>query len=40
MIRDAWSGSLAPVYNFMDELPSLQGEPPPKPRLVRALRAR
>jgi hypothetical protein len=29
VIRDAWSGSLAPLYNFMDDLPSLQGEPPP-----------
>jgi hypothetical protein len=29
VIRDAWGGSLAPLYNFMDDLPSLQGEPPP-----------
>ena len=29
VIRDAWRGSLAPLYNFMDDLPSLQGEPPP-----------
>jgi hypothetical protein len=29
VIRDAWNGSLAPLYNFMDDLPSLQGEPPP-----------
>jgi len=24
VIRDAWSGSLAPLYNFVDDLPSLQ----------------
>ena len=29
VIRDAWAGTLAPLYNFMDDLPSLQGEPPP-----------
>ena len=29
VILDAWNGSLAPLYNFMDDLPSLQGEPPP-----------
>ncbi len=29
VIRDAWSGTLAPLYNFMDNLPSLQGEAPP-----------
>jgi len=29
VIRDAWNGRLAPLYNFMDVLPSLQGEPPP-----------
>ena len=29
VMRDAWAGTLAPLYNFMDDLPSLQGEPPP-----------
>ena len=29
VLRDAWNGKLAPVYNHMDQLPALQGEPPP-----------
>jgi hypothetical protein len=29
VLRDAWSGTLAPLYNHMDKLPNLQGEPPP-----------
>jgi hypothetical protein len=29
VLRDAWAGTLAPLYNFMDDLPSLEGEPPP-----------
>ncbi len=29
VLRDAWAGTLAPLYNYMDDLPSLQGEPPP-----------
>jgi Radical SAM superfamily len=29
VLRDAWAGSLAPLYNHMDDLPSLEGEPPP-----------
>ena len=29
VLRDAWAGTLAPLYNFMDDLPALQGEPPP-----------
>jgi len=29
VLRDAWNGRLAPLYNHMDKLPSLQGEPPP-----------
>jgi hypothetical protein len=29
VIRDTWNGSLAPLYNFMDDLPALQSEPPP-----------
>ena len=28
VLRDAWDGTLAPLYNHMDDLPSLQGEPP------------
>ncbi len=27
VLQDAWSGKLAPLYNYMDDLPSLQGEP-------------
>jgi hypothetical protein len=27
VLRDAWSGKLAPIYNYMDDLPSLEGEP-------------
>ncbi len=29
VLRDAWAGKLAPLYNHMDDLPSLEGEPPP-----------
>ncbi|HKD77136.1 MAG TPA: radical SAM protein, partial [Ktedonobacterales bacterium] len=29
VLRDAWAGTLAPLYNFMDALPSLESEPPP-----------
>ena len=29
VLRDAWNGMLAPLYNHMDKLPNLQGEPPP-----------
>jgi hypothetical protein len=29
VLRDAWNGTLAPLYNFMDKLPNLRGEPPP-----------
>jgi Radical SAM superfamily len=29
VLRDAWEGKLAPLYNHMDALPALQGEPPP-----------
>ena len=29
MLRDAWNGKLKPLYNYMDKLPSLEGEPPP-----------
>jgi len=29
VLCDAWNGALAPLYNFMDHLPSLAGEPPP-----------
>ena len=27
VLQDAWSGKLAPLYNYMDDLPSLEGEP-------------
>ena len=29
VMRDAWNGALKPLYNFMNDLPSLEGEPPP-----------
>ncbi|HET7714829.1 MAG TPA: radical SAM protein [Bauldia sp.] len=29
VLRDAWSGTLKPLYNYMDNLPNLAGEPPP-----------
>src|SRR5262245_487282 len=29
VLRDAWNGKLAPLYNHMNDLPSLQGQPPP-----------
>ncbi len=29
VLRDAWNGTLKPLYNYMDNLPSLQGEPAP-----------
>jgi hypothetical protein len=29
VLRDAWAGTLAPLYNYMNDLPALQGEPPP-----------
>ena len=29
VMRDAWEGTLQPLYNFMSDLPSLEGEPAP-----------
>ncbi|MBV9287914.1 MAG: radical SAM protein [Hyphomicrobiales bacterium] len=29
VLRDAWRGNMKPLYNFMDRLPSLEGEPAP-----------
>ncbi|QDG77040.1 radical SAM protein [Labrenzia sp. PHM005] len=29
VFRDAWAGELKPLYNFMTDLPSLEGEPTP-----------
>ena len=29
VLRDAWNGALKPIYNYMDDLPTLAGEPPP-----------
>jgi hypothetical protein len=29
VLLDAWRGTLKPLYNFMDQLPSLEGEPAP-----------
>ncbi len=39
VLRDAWDGALQPLYNYMDDLPSLEGEPAPilPPRHVRRI---
>jgi hypothetical protein len=29
VLQDAWNDSLRPLYNYMDKLPALTGEPPP-----------
>lgn len=29
VLRDAWNGSLKPLYNYIDDLPALDGEPTP-----------
>jgi len=29
VLRDAWAGTLQPLYNFMSDLPSIAGTPPP-----------
>src|SRR4029079_7030972 len=29
VLQDAWNGTLKPLYNYMDDLPALTGEPPP-----------
>src|SRR5262249_24890833 len=29
VLRDAWNGALKPLYNHMNDLPSLEGEPAP-----------
>jgi Radical SAM superfamily len=29
VLRDAWNGKLAPLYNYMNDLPALADEPPP-----------
>jgi radical SAM family protein len=29
VLKDAWNGTLKPLYNYMDKLPTLEGEPPP-----------
>ncbi len=38
LLRDAHAGTLKPLYNYMDDLPNLEGEPPP--RLPAALLTR
>jgi Radical SAM superfamily len=39
VMRDAWNGALRPLYNYMDDLPALAGEPPPmlSPRHIRRI---
>lgn len=29
VLRDAWVGALKPLYNYMDDLPNIEGVPPP-----------
>jgi Radical SAM superfamily len=29
VLKDAWNGAMAPLYNYMDKLPALEGEPTP-----------
>ena len=29
VLLDAWNGMLKPLYNYMDDLPSMEGAPPP-----------
>ncbi|HZB54747.1 MAG TPA: radical SAM protein [Reyranella sp.] len=29
VLCDAWNGTLKPLYNYMDDLPSMEGAPPP-----------
>ena len=29
VLKDAWNGTLKPLYNYMDDLPSMEGAPPP-----------
>jgi Radical SAM superfamily len=37
VVRDAWHGALKPIYNYMNDLPALEGEPAPilPPRHIR-----
>ncbi len=39
VLRDAWTGGLKPVYNFMSDLPGLEAEPVPMlpPRHIRRI---
>jgi Radical SAM superfamily len=39
VMRDAWDGALRPVYNYMNDLPALEGEPAPilPPRHIRRI---
>src|SRR5688572_3637343 len=30
VLCDAWNGTLKPLYNYMDDLPSMEGAPPPR----------
>ena len=38
VLRDAWAGQLKPLYNFMDDLPSIEGSPVPMLSAVRVKR--
>ncbi len=39
VMQDAWDGALQPVYNYMNDLPGLEAEPPPilPPRHIRRI---
>jgi hypothetical protein len=38
VLRDAWARTLKPLYNFMDDLPSIEGSPVPMLSAVRVKR--
>ena len=39
MLRDAWNGTLKPLYNYMDDLPGIESAPTPQPAGRRRWRA-
>ena len=42
VLRDAWNGTLKPLYNYMDDLPGIEGAPTPilPPAALAATKAR
>jgi len=39
VLKDAWAGALKPIYNHLDDLPSLEGEPTPFLPAVELMRS-